>query len=329
MNRSKPVEPASSGSRSRSRTRIRASWPPASAQRRRSQCGGLVGKAVEDLREAVDVAGGHDVEVAAFDDVAAAGEAGVGEGERAPSRPLRAARGASPEGGGGPAAARGAAFRSRRRRPRRAWHRSSRRRRRVPPPSPRSAPPSARRTSPTGPGRRRGVPGSLARRLRASRSGPREGVASTTRSRCPALRRDRATAATPLRRAGGARRRSARPRRAGARRRHPGRRATGAAARACPGPPRLLGPARHPSSRPRRRGRRAGASPLRGSPTGWRGRSAHAAASEGPRQRSRKEIGCAPSQSVRRPSSRRCSVPSTSVAKWLAHSCPALLAKLQ
>ena len=42
-----------------------------------------------------------------------------------------------------------------------------------------------------------------------------------------------------------------------------------------------------------------------------------------------KEISCAPSQSVRRPSSRRCSCPSTIVAKWLPASGPALLANAQ
>ena len=45
--------------------------------------------------------------------------------------------------------------------------------------------------------------------------------------------------------------------------------------------------------------------------------------------RSRKLIACAPSQRVSRPSSFRCSAPSTSVAKWFAHSSPALLLKWQ
>ena len=44
---------------------------------------------------------------------------------------------------------------------------------------------------------------------------------------------------------------------------------------------------------------------------------------------SRNEIGCAPSQSVSRPSSFSCSCPSTRVAKWFAQRCPALLAKEQ
>ncbi len=38
-------------------------------------------------------------------------------------------------------------------------------------------------------------------------------------------------------------------------------------------------------------------------------------------------MSCAPSQSTSRPSSARCSRPSTIVAKWLPASCPALLAK--
>ena len=42
----------------------------------------------------------------------------------------------------------------------------------------------------------------------------------------------------------------------------------------------------------------------------------------------REAIACAPSQRTRRPSSRRCSMPSTIVAKWLPASGPALLAKL-
>ena len=47
------------------------------------------------------------------------------------------------------------------------------------------------------------------------------------------------------------------------------------------------------------------------------------------RQSSRNEIGCAPSQSVSRPSSFSCSWPSTRVAKWFAQRCPALLANEQ
>jgi len=43
-------------------------------------------------------------------------------------------------------------------------------------------------------------------------------------------------------------------------------------------------------------------------------------------QASRKEMSCAPSQSMRRPSSRRRSLPSTIVAKWFPASWPALLA---
>ena len=50
---------------------------------------------------------------------------------------------------------------------------------------------------------------------------------------------------------------------------------------------------------------------------------------DGRRQISRNEIGCAPSQSVSRPSSFSCPCPSTSVAKWFAHSSPALLLKWQ
>ena len=46
----------------------------------------------------------------------------------------------------------------------------------------------------------------------------------------------------------------------------------------------------------------------------------------GAAQRSAKRIGCAPSHRERRPSSGRCSAPSTSVAKWLPASGPALLA---